>query len=125
MYSCFHYVLHTCVDRYDFTKLLPRMVAFVEVNIDDLTCVPGNCHGYVIRWLLLAERLQMVRCTHTHAMRKPNLMACCSLAPTHSPQPTNHSPQPSTHNPQPTTLNPQPTTHNPQRTSCASCASAR
>ncbi|KAG1679164.1 hypothetical protein FOA52_000520 [Chlamydomonas sp. UWO 241] len=55
------YVLLPVVHKYNFPKLLKRLVAFVEENSDALSPRPSLRTGsnYVILWLALAERLQM------------------------------------------------------------------
>jgi hypothetical protein len=45
--------------KYDFPRLLKRLVAFVMDNCEALTHDPKNLKQFVIRWLALAERLQL------------------------------------------------------------------
>jgi hypothetical protein len=45
--------------RYDFTKLLARLLAFVKEKSGALSSDPAKPSAYVISWLALAERLQM------------------------------------------------------------------
>ncbi|KAG1654975.1 hypothetical protein FOA52_004562 [Chlamydomonas sp. UWO 241] len=52
------YVLLPVVHKYDFTMLLTRLKAFIKKKIEALSYVPSHSH-YVIRWLALAERLQL------------------------------------------------------------------
>ncbi|KAG1680629.1 hypothetical protein FOA52_015078 [Chlamydomonas sp. UWO 241] len=53
------YALLPVVHKYDFTKLLGRLVAFVKGKREELSADPGSFRGYVIKWLALAERLQL------------------------------------------------------------------
>jgi len=47
------------VHKYDFTKLLTRLVAFVKANEEMLCHDFDRMDKYVINWLALAERLQL------------------------------------------------------------------
>ncbi|KAG1680630.1 hypothetical protein FOA52_015079 [Chlamydomonas sp. UWO 241] len=53
------YTLLPVVHKYDFTKLLGRLVAIVMGKREELSADPGSFSRYVIRWLALAERLQL------------------------------------------------------------------
>jgi hypothetical protein len=52
------YTLLPVVHKYDFTKLLARLVAFVKDKSEDLDSDP-EFFTYIVRWLALAERLQL------------------------------------------------------------------
>jgi hypothetical protein len=45
--------------RYDFTKLLARLVGFVKDNCEELASAPNYPSKLVIRWLALAGRLHL------------------------------------------------------------------
>jgi hypothetical protein len=47
------------VHKYDFTKLLPRVVAFVKEQGDALSSDPSVPSTFTIRWLALAEHLYL------------------------------------------------------------------
>ncbi|KAG1679822.1 hypothetical protein FOA52_012735 [Chlamydomonas sp. UWO 241] len=53
------YALLPVVQKYDFSKLLKRLVAFFKGESADLTYDPQYPDYYVIHWLALAERLQL------------------------------------------------------------------
>ncbi|KAG1670275.1 hypothetical protein FOA52_003625 [Chlamydomonas sp. UWO 241] len=53
------YKLLPVVHKYDFTKLLERMVAFVKGMSGALSHDPAHPTIYIIRWLALAEVLQL------------------------------------------------------------------
>ncbi|KAG1659500.1 hypothetical protein FOA52_015342 [Chlamydomonas sp. UWO 241] len=53
------YALLPVVHKYDFTKLLKKLVAFVWEKSEALSHNPVCCHTYIMRWLALAERLQL------------------------------------------------------------------
>jgi hypothetical protein len=46
------------VHKYDFPKLLARLMAFVERNSEALSHDPAE-PSYIVRWLALAERLHL------------------------------------------------------------------
>jgi hypothetical protein len=52
------YVLLPVAHKYDFPKLLARLVAFVTENSEALTHIPTLPKEFLVRWLALAERLQ-------------------------------------------------------------------
>jgi hypothetical protein len=52
------YTLLPVVHKYDFPKLLSRLMAFVERNSESLSHYPAE-PSYIVRWLALAERLQL------------------------------------------------------------------
>ncbi|KAG1673749.1 hypothetical protein FOA52_002318 [Chlamydomonas sp. UWO 241] len=47
------------VHKYDFTKLLTRLAAFVKARGGEMSHDPGLPSNFVVRWLALAERLQL------------------------------------------------------------------
>ncbi|KAG1655836.1 hypothetical protein FOA52_013292 [Chlamydomonas sp. UWO 241] len=53
------YELLPVVHKYDFSRLLARLVAFVRVERGRLFADPESSETYVVRWLALAERLQL------------------------------------------------------------------
>ncbi|KAG1663813.1 hypothetical protein FOA52_013378 [Chlamydomonas sp. UWO 241] len=53
------FVLLPVVHKYDFTRLVKRLVAFVKENSETLYPDPVFPSNYVIRWLALAEQLQL------------------------------------------------------------------
>jgi hypothetical protein len=53
------YTLLPVVHKYDFTKLLARLVAFVKDKSWMLSCIPNETGTFVIRWLALAESLPL------------------------------------------------------------------
>jgi hypothetical protein len=52
-------ILLPVVHKYDFTKLLARLVAFVKEESEALDHQPEWYDTYVITWLALSERLQL------------------------------------------------------------------
>ncbi|KAG1667959.1 hypothetical protein FOA52_008331 [Chlamydomonas sp. UWO 241] len=53
------YVLLPVVHKYDFTRLVTRLVAFVKANSDKLYSDPRFPSNFILRWLTLAEQLQL------------------------------------------------------------------
>jgi hypothetical protein len=54
------HMLLPVVHKYNFTKLLTRLIAFIEVNSEEaLSPDPTSRFSYAITWLALAERLQL------------------------------------------------------------------
>ncbi|KAG1655834.1 hypothetical protein FOA52_013290 [Chlamydomonas sp. UWO 241] len=53
------YELLPVVHKYDFSRLLARLVAFIRLQRGRLLADPDHFETYVVRWLALAERLQL------------------------------------------------------------------
>jgi hypothetical protein len=53
------YVLLPVVHKYNFTKLLTRLVDFIKEKSEALSTYPSNTSTYIIRWLEMAECLQL------------------------------------------------------------------
>jgi hypothetical protein len=53
------FTLLPVVHKYDFTKLLGRLMTFIKDKSEALSFLPQNPVTYIIAWLALAERLQL------------------------------------------------------------------
>ncbi|KAG1670267.1 hypothetical protein FOA52_003617 [Chlamydomonas sp. UWO 241] len=53
------YTLLPVVHKYNFPKLLTRLIDFVKGNNKALSRDPSDSVNYIVRWLALAERLQL------------------------------------------------------------------
>ncbi|KAG1656642.1 hypothetical protein FOA52_008866 [Chlamydomonas sp. UWO 241] len=53
------YTLLPVVHKYDFPRLLTRLVAFIKGKSTALSHDPASSAAYIVRWLALAERLQL------------------------------------------------------------------
>jgi hypothetical protein len=72
------------VHKYDFAKLLKRLMAFVKEKIEELSADANTHCTYIIPWLALAESLQLdelreLCLNRLRGLAKPQLLAAITV----------------------------------------------